>query len=97
MSNYCPSIAMPKPRKDVEMKRPYDVPVRPESIVNLDFKRTRAQKITGLVALAQMTNTLGKAFIVKREYEYAMDALMAAKVRFFHEDDQTLLIKQIAH
>lgn len=97
MSNYCPSIAMPEARKDAEVRRPYDLPVRPESIVDLNFKRTKAEKITGLVALAQMSNTLGKAFIVKKEYEFAMDALIEARVRFFHEDDKTLLTKERTH
>lgn len=85
MSNYCLSIAMPEARDESPIKRPYDEPVRPESLIDLNFKRTLNQKIRGLVAIAQMSNTLGKAFVVKKEHEFAIDALIAAKVHFIPE------------
>lgn len=86
MSNYCPSIAMPEARKESAL-RPYDLPVRQESIIDLNFKRTREQKIAGLVGLAASYNALGKTFILKQEMIYAKNALMAARARFVMEGE----------
>lgn len=81
MSNYCPSIPMPEARKESAL-RPYDLPVRQESIVDLGFKRTRDQKIVGLVGLARSYNALGKTFILKKELMFAKSALIQAGVQF---------------
>ena len=97
MSNYCPSIAMPEDRKDAEVKRPYDVPVRPESVIDLNFKRTCSEKVVGLVAMARMSNSLGKTFILKRQYKYALEALISSKVSFVLEEEETTSLKQSMH
>lgn len=81
MSNYCPSIPMPEARKE-SARRPYDLPVRQESIVDLDFKRTREQKIAGIVGLAISYNALGKTFVLNKNLMFAKSALEAAKARF---------------
>lgn len=81
MSNYCPSIPMPEARKESAL-RPYDVPVREESIIDLNFKRTRNEKIVGLVGLARSYNALGKTFVLKKELIFAKNALMQAGVKF---------------
>ena len=81
MSNYCPNIEMPPARKDSE-RRPYDAPIRAESIIDLNFKRTREQKIRGLIGLAISYNALGKNFILKQEFKYAAQALENAGVKF---------------
>lgn len=85
MSNYCPSIKMPEARKDSAL-RPYDIPVREESIIDLDFKRTREQKIAGLVGIATSYNALGKTFVLKKNMMFAKKALEAAKVRFIVDE-----------
>lgn len=85
MDNPCPNIAMPPARKD-SVLRPYDVPVRPESVVDLDFKRTREQKIIGLINIARSFNVLGKPYILKKCFAYAKNSLNKAGVRFIEED-----------
>ena len=85
MDYYCPNIAMPPARKDSNL-RPYDIPVRPESVVDLEFKRNREQKIIGLINIARSFNVLGKPYILKKCFAYARTALKDAGVRFVDED-----------
>lgn len=87
MSNYCPSIPMPAARKD-SARRPYDVPVREESIIDLHYKRTQEQKIIAIVGIGASYNALGKTFVLKKSMLFAKKALKAARVRFIIEGPQ---------
>ena len=71
---------------NIPERRPYDAQVRPESIIDLNFKRTPSEKIPGLIAFARSYNALGSSFILKNGYGYAIDALTAAGVRFRMEE-----------
>jgi hypothetical protein len=63
-------------------KHPSHVQPRADSIIDLNFKRTREEKITALIAMARMSNSLGKTFNLKYNYSFAIPHLEAARVRF---------------
>lgn len=59
--------------------RPYDAPIRPESIIDFDFTRTREEKIVAIMAMARAFNALGQTFKLKYNFSF-----MVARFEKFH-------------
>lgn len=87
--NPCPKIAMPEAREEKRVSRPYDLPPRPESIIDLDFKRTSNDRINAFIGLGLAKNALGQTLMLKQKFSFACPALYHAKVRFELVDDET--------
>lgn len=54
----------------------------PGSIIDVNFKLTRQQKINGIVHLARCTNMLGKLYKLQFKYSYAIPALKENNLNF---------------
>lgn len=66
----------------INPKHPSHVQPRPESVIDLEFTRTREQKITALIALGRANNKLGKRFKLKYNYSFAIPKLKEHGVKF---------------
>jgi hypothetical protein len=96
--NNCPNIKMPPPREDIERgRRPYDVPLRAEATVDLDFERTFYDRQQAFVGLGLAMNALGNVFKLKHKYISASWALQRAGVRFEIISDEEFVPQTNTH
>lgn len=96
MSNYCPSIQMPADRRE-SARRPYDVPVREASTIDINFQRTAQDRVDAFVAIGRSMNILGKTFQLKQKYSYASWALERATIKYEIVEDETSVSQLITH
>ncbi len=93
MSSYCPSIKMPEARKESSRKRPYDVPVRPESIIDLNYEKTFFNKVQAFIAIGRSMNALGHTLKLKEKYMTASYYLDKASIKYVIVEDETSYIQ----
>ena len=62
--------------------RAYDVPPRPESFIDLDFKRNEEQLILGIVATAKCLNNVGMLYELSAKNAFAAPYLQKEKIKF---------------
>jgi len=63
-------------------KHPSHMPPRPDSVIDLDFRRSNENKIKALIALGQSANMLGKTFKLKQKYIHCTHYLQKENIKF---------------
>lgn len=74
MHNYCSHIPMPPANPYWEL-RPYDIPIRSDSIIDLNYRRSRQEKINAILGLARCAYLLGQKYKLNFKHSFAAAVL----------------------